>query len=280
MRYQYYFCEPFRASLEEYLKEKKLKYNKSENDITVAILCFSLWSNTENLNEIFSELKNLKVKKPLVFASYTASEINNAKLLVMTPKRQCIDIVNDEAAYEYFCKWTTSMGVEKVKHEKQVGTFAIGKEPSTKTSTAFWTEDTGFAEVFTDRRVYELVKEHSLNGILFEKVMNRKGIYSENIFQVKSDSLITRESIDLGHGEKKVVCHICGKEQFDIDDIYQLHLNLSKLGGESDLYMTERIWGGGIAYPLYVISQRFYQLLKQNKLAGGITVSPVVEVSK
>lgn len=268
----------YKVKIEKYLKEKNIRYQKYECDVTGDRLVFSVWSNNKNYKTILNELEKLNVRDPLVFVTYTSSEINNARLLVLTPKKQVVDIINDEEAYKYSCEWISSMGVEKVNHKKQVERFAIRKEPSTKTSTAFWAEDTGFAELFADKRVYELVKEHSLQGIRFENVMNKKGVYSENIFQMKSPNIIARDFIEMGHGERKEVCHICGKEQFFIDNTYQLHLDLSKLEVQSDLYMTERMWGEGIAYPLYIISQRFYQLLKQNKLAGGITVSPVIEI--
>ena len=279
MKYQYYFYELYKAEIEEYLKEKQIHYKKNESNVVGDSLVFSVWSNTRDSEMILRELKHLGVGDPLVFASYSASEINNAKFLVMRGMKQKIDIMNCENAYHYSCRWTTSMGVEKVKHEEQIDRFTIRKEPSTKTTTAFWSEDTGHAELFTDKRVCELVTEQGLKGIEFENVIDRKGVCSENIFQVKSPHLIKRDCIEMGHGERKVVCHICGKEQFFINDIFQLHLDFSKLPAESDLYITERMWGEGIAYPLYIISQRFYQLLKQNKLIGGINFSPVVGVN-
>lgn len=280
MRYEYNFYELYKAQLERYLQNKGIKYVKYEDDIVGGSLKFSVWSTDENCEVILKDLRDLRITAPCIYVTYSTSELNNSKLLILTPKKQVIDIINNEEAYRYSCRWISSMGVEKVNHDEQVGTLAIRKEPSTKTSTAFWSEDTGCAELFTDKRIYELVQEHSLQGVRFDNVMTKNGIYSENIFQMKSSNIITKDFIEMDHGERKVVCHICGKEQFVINDIYQLHLDFSKLKVQSDLYMTERMWGEGIAYPLYIISQRFYQLLKQNKLVGGITVSPVVEANK
>ena len=280
MRYEYYFYELYKAQLEMYLQNKGIKYVKYEDDILGGSLKFSVWSTDENYEITLKELRGLRITDPCIYVTYSASELNNAKLLVITPKKQIIDITNNEEAYKFSCEWISSVGIEKAHHMEQIGTFVIRKEPSTKNSTAFWSEDTGFAELFTDKRVYELVKAHSLQGITFKNVMNNNEIYSENIFQMKSPNIIDRDLIEMGHGERKGICHICGKEQFFINNIYQLHLDFSKLEVQSDLYMTESMWGEGIAYPLYIISQRFYQLLKQNKLAGGITVSPVVEVKR
>ena len=280
MRYQYYFYEPYKEQIKEYLLNKKINFQENKSDVTGDSIIFSLWSNTENVDMILRDLRVMNVKKPLIFVTYTASDLNNAKMLVMTPKRQYIDIVNTEESYRYSCKWITTTGREKMMHEEQIGAFMIDKEPSSKTSTAFWTENTGFAEIFTDYRVFNLVHEQSLTGIKFESVRNKKGDYSKNIFQMRSTNIIDTKCIDMGHGEEKHICHMCGKEQFYIDNIYQLHIDCSKLELQSDLYMTERIWGEGIAYPLYIISQRFYQLLRKYKLAGGITFSPVIEINE
>ena len=95
-----------------------------------------------------------------------------------------------------------------------------------------------------------------------------------------SPNILEKECIGIGFGEKIETCPKCGKEQYAIDNAYQLHLDFSKIKEQGDLYMTERIFGYGIAYSLYLISQRFYRLLKEENLAGGITFSPVVDISK
>lgn len=278
MRYKYYFCEWYNENLMGFLKENNACYSPDKGVLEGELISFSVWSDWVNVNMILSELKKMKMGYPVISVEFSQTELNDAKWLVMSPKRQCVDIINAEEAYNYTCCWTTSNGISKANHEEQKGLFAIRKEPSMKTQTAFWTEDTGFAEIFTDYRVVKLVKDYSLGGVEFKSVMDKKGIRSENIFQMKSSNIIEKDSIATGYGEQKEVCPICGKEQFVIDNTYQLHLDFSKIDSRCDLYMTERIFGEGIAYPLYIISQRFYQLLKQNKLAGGIGVSPVVDI--
>lgn len=275
---QYYFCERAHLNLIKFLKENKIKYTPDNIESEGELISFSVSSNAATAHSIMKSLEGMNVGSPLISTKYTVAELEKAKLLVMTPKKQSIDIINKEEAYIYSCKSTMAAGSVKVGHEEQIALFAIKKEPSTKTQTAFWTEDTGVAEVFTDYRVYHLVKENLLTGIEFKRVKDKKGIYSEKLYQMTSSYVLDSDCIGKGYSERKEVCHICGKEQFFIDNTYQLHLNTSKIGFESDLYMTERIWGEGIAYPLYIISQKFYQLLKKNKLSGGLNVSPVAEI--
>ena len=277
MRYRYYFCQNYTLDVEEYLIKNNIKY-KIDGERSRWII-FNIWSTSNNYESHLKELVRTPLDSPLVFAEYTASEYDNAQLLMIMPKRQVIDIENGEEAYERTCRWMSGKA-RRAMHAKQKSPFVIKKEPSMKSTTAFWCESTGFAEVFADHRVAALVKENSLVGVDFQKVILKRGGFSDKLFQMTSNNILTKEdAIQLGYGEKKVVCHICGKEQYSIDNVYQLHIDFSKIPMTSDLYMTERIFGEGIAYPLYLISQRFYKLLKENKIAGGVTFVPVLEVN-
>lgn len=277
MRYEYYFCDIYQKKHVDFLEKNHISYKLTGKTTSVPLIYFSLWSNDINLENLLCELKSMNIRDPLISVVYTEAEIKRAKLLWMRPKKQCIDIINYEDSYEYSCTWENSFGIKKVKHMEQKGLFAIAKEPSVKGRTAFWAESIGFAEVFTDRRVVDLADNNQLSGIDFKNVMLRKGNYSENIFQMTSSNIIPLKCIALGHGEKQTYCHICGKMQLDIDNAYQLHLDFKQIDMQSDLYMTESIFGPGIAEPLYLISQKFYQLLKDNKLTGGVTFAPVAE---
>lgn len=275
MRYKYSFHNLENARLIEWLETNNVRYfNRGR------LICFDIWSNSSNCSELLSQLKGTTVIGPITTAEFTPSEILRAEYLMLCPKKQCIDIINRNEAYHYSCTWTNPYGVNKSGHEEQKSLFAIAKEPSTKTKTAFWHEDTGFSEIFTDRRVYDLVSQNGLTGVEFKNVLLKKGEISKNIYQMTSPNKIIQEWIDFGHGEKKLYCEKCGKEQFFINSAYQLHLNMSLIDNESDLYVTERIWGEGRPGPLYLISQRFYRLLKDNKLTGNLFLLPVVEVNR
>ena len=279
MKRRYYFSDRINQRIMEYLDGQKIRYKISGENSDLPLVSFNLYSSDADMEGHLKALEKMNVRKPIVYAEYSTFEVENAKMLWMTPKKQCIDITNNHEAYHCSCRWITSTGVQKAMHKEQQGLFVIAREPSMKTSTAFWTETTGFAEIFTDIRIYELVCESMLKGIEFKKVFVKKGGYSKILFQMSSPNILGRESIVLGHGEKIEVCPLCGKEQYFIDNAYQLHLDCSKIKEESDLYVTERIFGQGIAYPLYIVSQRFYQMLKKNKLVTGVIFSPVSDVS-
>lgn len=280
MRYRYYFADRYNQRLVDFLEKNNIDHKiKTYEKLDSSWIYFNIYSTTKNVEKYLQELKEIFWGDPLVFVEYTAEELANAKLLVMRPHLQSVDICNEEEAYIYRCTWKNRWGEMLYKHEEQVGVLRVKKEPSMKTKTAFWCESTGFAEVFTDFRVSKLIQDNSLSGIELKQVKMTKDKYSEKLYQITSPNIISKDCIELGHGEEVEKCKICGKEQYFIDDIYQLHLEFSKIEGESDLNITERIWGQGIAYPLYIISQRFYQLLKQNKLDGKISFSPIIDVS-
>ena len=281
MRYRYYFAQLYNEQLKKFLDNNGIKYKFTEKtEFTSASLVFEISSTTQNAEKYLAELKNITFGSPHVSVEFTPSECAKAELLMMRPRSQSIDIVNSAEAYTYACKWTNRFGVKKVKHQKQVGTFKIAKEPSMKTKTAFWCNSPGFAEIFTDYRVRDLVTKNELKGIEFKNVVQKKGNLSEKLFQLSSDNVLRKECIGRGFGEKIITCPQCGREQYAIEDSYQLHLDFSKIKETSDLYMTERMFGYGFAEPLYLISQRFYQLLKEANLAGGVMFAPVVDISK
>lgn len=280
MRYKYYFFSTYRSPLKEWLEEKKIRYKIVEG-VGRDFVCFSIWSDMEQVNEMLAELKKMpQVLDPHVSLEFSAVEMAQAKLFEVRSKKQCVDITNHLEAYSYTCKYKNAFGNIRARHKEQTGLLAIAKEPSSKTQTAIWCPDTaGYEELFVDQRIVDLVRENQLNGIEFKNVKLKNGSFSERIFQMVPTDRIGRDCISTGHGEKVSTCPVCGKEQYFISDANQLHLYFDKLPEDCDLYMTERIFGEeGLGFPIYVMSQRFYQLLKKNKLAGSMIFTPVVEI--
>ena len=280
MRTKYFFSTISRPVIIEWLESNKIDYYLDGGGIVRVFVNFTLWSSDPNIDKYLQELAEINVAHPSISPACTSAELLRANYLMICPKKQWVSIINQENAYRYTCQWITQIaGWRKANHEEQIDYFQIAKEPSIKTSTAFWHEDTGFAELFTDKRVHDLVIERNISGVMFKPVYLKNGDCSKNIFQMSAANLIESAQIQLGHGEKVQHCQFCGKEQYFIRSNYQLHLYTKELPFDQDFFATERIWGEGRAYPLYVISQRFYRLLKEHKLTGNISFVPVVEVS-
>ena len=278
LRYRYSFCELYRAELCAFLEQKQTRYkilNEGKtfsNGTSVPVyIKFELTGPLETIEELSQKYRC----SPHIEAVYSEDEIREAALLWMTPAKQIIDIVNVDEAFSFSCEWIDSRGCGRAHHKEQVGTFKIRREPSSKLSTAIWAGTTGFAEVFADKRVLKLSEEEGLKGIQFKNVKLPGNRYSENIFQVYTENRIEQNCLMLGNGEKEIICPICGRKQYGISDAYQLHLNVDVHKHTADLYMTENVFGYGIAGPLYLVSQRFYRALRQNKLDRNISFDPV-----
>ncbi len=284
MRYRYYYCERTSERLIDYLTVESIKYNVTEGISAgkyacPALVSFNIYSDDKNAERHMQALNEISRFGPTKYAEYSSKDYSQSAYLMMRPKSQSVEIINPDEAFEYSCQWVNSVGIHLRKHEKQVGLITIAKEPDIRKSTALWSEDTGFSVFFASKSVVDLTEEHNLAGVSFPKVKLRNGTTSENIFQMNSPNIITQDCIGMDNLKMVETCRICGKKQFFLDHAEQLHVDFSKMPVQSDLYLTESIFGEGEPEPLFIISQRFYQLLNENKLARNVVFTPVIDIS-
>lgn len=275
MKYEYHFLTWKNTQLIEFLNKHNIEYKKGANQLWIK---FSICSLSPEAEFCLKELEKVNIRKDYTTVEFSSKELLEAEFLMMRPKRQSIDIENEDA-FQYGCKWISRWGHEFMRHEEQVKELVVKKVPPMKKNNAFWCESTGFSIIFADIRIRELAEENSLMGIEFKNIFLKNGKCSDEFFQMTSSNILKKECIAWGYGEKIEHCTKCGKEQYVIDNAWQLHLDFSKIEKQSDLYVTESIFGEGIARPIYVISQKFYRLLVENKLNRSVTFYPVVNVS-
>ena len=275
MRYEYYVCTDQSPWLDDFLKRSKIKHKVSViGDST--LVSFYFYSSSPDADIWLEELKqkNIYATKNL---SFTQTDLNRAKILELRPYKYFFDITNEKDSFQYTCLCPTVMGGMAYVHETQVGTIAVRKEPPLNTKTAFFCFSTGGSEIFVDKRIHDLAKEHGLVDVQFRDVLV-KGKVSENIFQMDTENVIDLSKIELGYGEEKWTCPACGKVHYKVYScLYQIHLRFDQIKPGSDLYAVEGIKGSGTFVPKYLISQRFYQLLRKNKLTGNLAFEPVEE---
>ena len=275
MRYKYYYCVIPNQRSVGFLDAHKIRYRLSGGGIVPTFAIFSFWSSTPNAESLQKELMDVCGGNPVVTIEYSKADLANAKLLVVRPKKQSIVITNGMDAFSTSCESVDLFGITRTNHEWQIGTLAISKEPPTTATTSLWSSDTGFAYIFADYRVRDLSVANKLVGVDLQNVYVKKGQYSNKLYQMTSQYIIPQDLLAEGYGEQMKKCPICGKKQYSIDSSYQLHLTDSEIFNSADLFVTERIFGDGIPAPIYIISQRFYRLLNENKLAGGVSFEPV-----
>lgn len=279
MKIGYHFSTFYKEEIETWLISHNIKYETSDGVFFQRCLYFTIWSTTNNCDALLKELHNMARLRPSACAYYSPKDLSVAPLLEIRPKSLKMCIENIDESFRYDCQWShmaDRFEIHKAYHKEQIGTIMITKEPSVTTKTVFWGPDDGGAIIFADKKVVDLALQENLKGILFQDVLLKNRKPSERIFQMLAEDIVQQGDIAWGKGEKEEVCRMCGKKQYALSNTYQLHLYDDPVYREKDFFSTERIFGEGIAQPIYIISQRFYQLLKQNKFTAQVNFVPVV----
>lgn len=280
MKYQYSFHSRLRDDLCHYLNQHDIAYETigGPSDRS-ALMFFSVWSTQKDCDCILKDIYTLTLEKPWIYVHYSDKDLFSAELLTMRPKSTKMCIANIDESFRYSCKWSymaDRFEMHKANHKDQIGTIMIQKEPSATTKTVFWGPNDGGTIIFADKKVESLIRKENLEGILFKDVLLKNHTPSARVTQMLAEHTIQKSDVVLGRGEKEIVCEMCGKKQYALPDAYELHLYNSPIYWEKDFFSTERIWGDGIAQPMYIVSQRFYRLLKENKLTAQVEFTPVI----
>ncbi len=278
MKTVYHYFGRFGEDFEAILKQEGIRYEIMyvPND-PEPIFTFDLASTSKRFAEQYASIA--PYAKPLdVRLVSSAKETETAPWLSIIPHRTCIDVLNYDEAMLYYCTKTKyASGCNHIHNQEQIGLFRIRALPK-KTNAAFYTCDTGFEFLFCDDRVFHLVHDQALCGVEFKPVLSKRGKEYDCLYQMSSSNIVKRNQIILGHGEGFSECPYCGSKQIVLHNDQQLHIDRRAVEAGWDFCMTESIFGEGIAHPHYLISQRFYQLLKSNRLSSRLSVLPIVLV--
>ena len=276
MKYRYYAAGSIKPGLLEQPDKNEIKYKIKDDFVIINIV-----GPTEREGAIIKEISNqpFSLGNQLmltVTCVFDKEELERAKLLTIRPKYQKFDY--EDSALVEVCE-----GVQGNRHflYEQVGNLKVWDLPSTKSKTHFWAE--AYVErmfLLTSRAVYDLIQSSDIKGAVFKNVIVRGGKYSENFYQLTSDTVIGRECVEHGYGEKEFSCQVCGQKWYSLGNTVQLHLDFSKFELNKDIYITEAMFGRNSAAPLYIISQKLYRLLNENKLLKNVIVEPVFDESK
>ena len=272
--YHYFgrYGENFKGLLESSGIKADILYSPHNPD---PIYTFDLISPSKRFEEQYATI-SLYAEPLAIWTKYSSKELETSQWLSLLPHRTCVDILNYDEAMLYYCTKTKyATGWNHIHNQEQIDLFRIRTLPK-RTKAAFYTGDSGFEILFCDDRVYDLVQESGLKGVCFKTVLSKTGKVHDRFFQVTSNEVIKREQIVLGRGERFSECPYCGSRQIIEDNRSLLIIRKEAIDNQRDFYMTESIFGEGVAHPLYLLSNRFYKLLKENKLLFSSTVKPVV----
>lgn len=288
--------DSFSDALIAFLDKENIKYERIEcfetgPHVPTPSVFFEFTSKNPNHQYILNELAKFNVKV-VEKDGYTAKDINNAKYLELYPKG-IFEFVN--AICKRQIRVVEKDGKKAIcnAHYEQAEPIILAKKPNENGGTALWHTINGF--LLVNKHVRKLVEDHNLTGMVFNDVYvgARKKEKSDYIFQVTVSEPIGAECMpkDFGsrQGERDIYyCPICNEVVFCFNPFrFQLRFDRNKINLTKDLYITkemftqsdrdyfERHWDP--TYAIVIISQRFYQLLKENKLLKGVRVFPICE---
>lgn len=273
MKYRYYAAGSIKPGLLEWLEKNEIKYSIPHEFVIINIV-----GPNERERAVLEELSKKNQLILTVTCVFDKKDLERAKLLTIRPKFQKFDYSVEDPALVEVCE-----GVQGNRHllYEQVGNLKVWDLPSTNSKTHFWAEAYVARKfLFTTRTVYDLVQANDIKGAVFKNVIVRGGKYSEDFYQLTSDTVIGRECVKLGYGEKEFSCQVCGQKWYSLGNTVQLHLDFSKFELYKDIYITESMFGYNSAAPLYIVSQKLYRLLNENKLLKNVIVEPVFDESK
>lgn len=274
MRKKYSYCEKYSEKVEQYLKNHKIKYKIVGDGIRVSKLINFIIYDGESSDP---NLQQLIHSNPIVTNKFTQKELYAAGYLTIRPTKNVINIMNTNEAFLYKCPKKSIFGNERFAHKEQIGQFRI-KNINTEGTTAFFSSATGFSEIFAKKKVCEFMRNNNITGMQIKSVMldgkNRE--IESGLCQLCPEKIIPTDKIFIDETQKIGRCPICGSLKVLCEQDYQLQLIGSAFDLSDDFYMTEAIFGEGISYPLYIISQRLYKLLVNAKMSCNVIFEPVL----
>lgn len=272
MKIIYRYNENYSKELENKLNKLKIKFRRVIIGETFDKIIFKIVKGSLLEKEIISSLKS----EPLIFVEYNNEELNNSDFLRIIPTSQKVEIINKEECFKSLCQKEDQFGIMRTYHEEQIGKIKIKNIPK---GSSLYSLDTGFSHIFADSNFHDMVEKNEIKGIKFNSVGTKTVETCKEFYQLLADNIIKFDDIKLNQGMNVKIerCLICKKKRIiPIDETYQLSLNLKKAELTEDFYATEDIFGEGIPERYYIISQKLYQLIKNEKLDKNIRFVPII----
>lgn len=273
MKLKLQYCVWYNEQLKSILEHKRIKYKIVGDDIIVRKqISFSVYQD-DNVN-----LPNRYLSSPpIVSKEFSTKELNTASYLTFLPRIHAIEIVNANRAFRFSCESKTLFGKIRYSHKEQIDSLTI-KPYKLNQETTILASATGFGEIFARERFQEFIAKYEVKGIQCQPVFEyRNGsILKSNFSQLACDTIIPFHRISLLNVDKILRCSVCKKPKLVCSQSYQLILLCSDNELTDDAYITDSVFGEGISFPLFMVSQRIYQLMKKEKLARNVNFTPVL----
>lgn len=224
------------------------------------------------------------VTTALFFPSYTEEERQNTKWLQIRPMTTKVDPVNDER----LCKVTCIFGrnrfnVDLGRHKEQANPYEIKRPVKWGNSQFFSAALIGASSLFCDDRAKIIMDNAKLRGLRYGPVLKWKaGTIIPNIHQILPDHVIPDGAFVPIRDMVDYRCDMCGMQMLRVTGPCSLYgIRDCCMDPEIDFYQTLPLFLGKqrdepvFAIPHYIISQRAYQVLRENKMCRGVEFTPL-----
>lgn len=221
----------------------------------------------------------------LYFPNYTEAERCAAKWLEFRAITAKIDPANDGDLTIQTCIFGHSrIGIRNIGHHR------IQIKPVELKRSIRWGNSTFFScsittpGLFCDSRAVSIIKHAGLKGLQYGPVLKHKtDISIPNIYQMIPKNIIQDGAFISVRDMEPYTCGICGMQMLRISGPKYLYaVRDSYLDPDIDFYQTLPLfldrassgYSGGKAR--YIISQRTYRALKENKMCRGVEFRPLI----
>lgn len=171
-----------------------------------------------------------------------------------------------------YCKGTDN-GYYCGKGLRQVHPFMMAKRPNWGARNFMmlnWVPD----ELFASLKACEILEDAGLLGFELWDVIDKKHISYENVKQVHIKTQL-REGLDPRAVEQELVCPVCGFKKY-IAKTGPIKLQKGLFDGlKCDVVRTTEKFGEIGCDSIILVSQKFYNVVKENRIDRGLVFEPV-----
>lgn len=280
---RYYYTE-YDEKLHNILLKYNVKVKIDEPDVVYKTkrMAFTVYENGQGWDEYESFLPE---RINCIDYEYSKKEMNESKWFYVRSTCMKLDNLN-ENTFEYSCYSEEEYFVagkmrKRVYHELQVEPFAFKPIKWNDRNHIYSAFEGGYDIMFCDDIVKELMMTNNVNGIKFEKVLwAKKNIELPNAHQITTDNIIPDEALVIEGFEKGYVsikkCPICGRITYIPNNAFILGAREEYLDENVDIYRTNYLFGMSRGLPMYIISQKIYKLLENNKMTRNLKIRPLI----
>lgn len=216
---------------------------------------------------------------------YDSQELQAANWLSVSSSFSKVTTVNSMTLVKGLCvSRVTKRGIKMMRHSYVVGKHIV-KNPVKWGNRFFATSlDTGGCELFCNFEAKNAMERAGLKGVEYEVVYKTAtGVEMDNMFYMKAQNTLPNGAIVPVLDMDTYTCEQCGmhmlgyrnaRGQFGIqadliDDSLDFHISLPLFSGS----VKDPSWISGSSR--FIVSQRFYQLVKNLKMDRALIFEPI-----